>query len=516
MSNSPGPEIIKRAGYREEKHYMKNKILSFLIGMTMAATILSSGCVVYAASGAEDAALSGENTDELTASDTLEHISLTETAAGKDEADLSAPAEEDISYTGIEPDQAPGDHIEENGFYGEINDDGKTCTVSGFENPGDVKTLNIPGSISGYTVTVISSYSFRYESKYTGTLTIPASVTKIGEQAFFNCTGFDKLVFASTQNLKEIGASAFYGCTGLKGELSLPRSLTSIGNQAFGSDSKLSGKLKLPPNLVSLGGGVFNGCEKFTGTLTIPASLKNAADSALDGLYGINIFINNSKCKFPAIYVIPDAYGELVKSDGSVRLSRSQGSIEKGTYYRCYTKLDKPKDISAENTGKGVKIKWKKSEGANAYYIKRNDWKEPKLLKDVKTYTDKTAVNGKTYTYKVRAYNKLTRSQSGWASVKTCFLEKSAKPEAKNNAKGKIKVTWKKNGKCNGYEVSYGRKSDFTDAVTKSVNKSKLTLTLTNLKKNKNYYIRVRSYKKASKVKYYSAWSEKVKVKVKK
>lgn len=490
---------------------MKKRMISSFISMAMAVAVLSSGNVVYAAPVEELSTLE-EGSDELTDIDTdIESDTDADTYS-----DINISEDLDDESTSVDdPVSAPGDDLEENGIYGFVNPDGITCTISGCSN--ELTTLNLPSTLCGYAVTEIDSTAFDYKSNFKGTLTIPASVKKIGEKAFYECTGFTKLVFASGSVLTQIDRAAFYGCTGLKGELLLPNTVTSIGDQAFGKDSGLSGNLKLPSKIEKLGDRIFSDPSKFTGTLTIPASVKSASDSALDGLYGINTFINKSSCKFYAVYVISpdDAYGALISSDGKKKISRSGGAIEKGTYYRMYAKLDKPKISSVTNAKDGVALKWVKSDGANSYIVKRNGLKKEIELKNVNSYKDKKAENGKTYTYKIKAFNKLTKSESGWLSVKDVFLEKPKKPEVNNSKKGKLTVKWKKNNKCGGYEIQYSLDSKFKDAVTKSVSKSKTSYTISNLKKNKNYHIRVRSYKKASGKKYYSAWSDKVSKKAK-
>lgn len=87
------------------------------------------------------------------------------------------------------------------------------------------------------------------------------------------------------------------------------------------------------------------------------------------------------------------------------------------------------------------------------------------------------------------------------ASVKLSSV-KSAK-------KAQLTVKWKKNAKATGYELQYSTDKNFkknvkTATVTKAATTSK---TLTKLSAGKKYYVRIRTYKTVSKVKYFSAWS---------
>ncbi len=90
--------------------------------------------------------------------------------------------------------------------------------------------------------------------------------------------------------------------------------------------------------------------------------------------------------------------------------------------------------------------------------------------------------------------------------------------KVKNGAKKKITVTWKKNTSVTGYQIQYSTDKGFASGVkTKTVNKFKTTkVTVAGLTKGKTYYVRIRTYKKAGRVKYYSAWSKAKRVVMKK
>ena len=72
-----------------------------------------------------------------------------------------------------------------------------------------VSDLTIPAQIDDVPLRVIESNAFRGQRGLTGTLTIPESVTRIGNQAFFGCTGIERIVLP--ESLGSIGAGAFDG-----------------------------------------------------------------------------------------------------------------------------------------------------------------------------------------------------------------------------------------------------------------------------------------------------------------
>lgn len=97
--------------------------------------------------------------------------------------------------------------------------------------------------------------------KYTGTaqsVSVPASVTEIGAEAFADHTEIEKLSFAGN-NVEQINYRAFAGCTGLK-ELVLPDSVTTLGNGAFSNCTSLE-KITLGKSLKNWGIGPFTGCR---------------------------------------------------------------------------------------------------------------------------------------------------------------------------------------------------------------------------------------------------------------
>lgn len=122
-----------------------------------------------------------------------------------------------------------------------------------------------------------------------------------------------------------------------------------------------------------------------------------------------------------------------------------------------------------------------------------------------------------------RAVITVTGKASGRAT-ETVKITVTVKPSAKLSAKAtalkgkKAQVTWKRNKKATGYQIVVATDKSFKNVVkTVNIKKNKTVKTsVKGLKKGKKYYVRVRSYKKASGGNVYSSWSKAKPVKAKK
>lgn len=115
---------------------------------------------------------------------------------------------------------------------------------------------------------------------YTGTaktVSVPASVTEIGPEAFAGNTAMEKLEFKGTA-VERIGYRAFAGCTALE-EVKLPDSVQKLGNGAFADCTALK-KLTVGSGLTELGIGTFAGCTVLE---NVTVSKDNKAFSVDDG-----------------------------------------------------------------------------------------------------------------------------------------------------------------------------------------------------------------------------------------
>lgn len=106
-----------------------------------------------------------------------------------------------------------------------------TITITGYT--GFSNNVIIPSTTNGYPVTSIGDRAF-FNGQQTyfrlTSITIPDSVTNIGNSAFYNCTGLTNITLGT--GVITIGTNAFQSCNGLT-NIFLPASVASIGNQAF-------------------------------------------------------------------------------------------------------------------------------------------------------------------------------------------------------------------------------------------------------------------------------------------
>ena len=89
-------------------------------------------------------------------------------------------------------------------------------------------------------------------------ITIPNSVTSIGDYVFSNCSGLTSLTIPGS--VKSIGSQAFYGCKGLT-SITIPEGVTSIGDYAFYYCSGLT-SVTIPNSMTSIGDHAFENCYR--------------------------------------------------------------------------------------------------------------------------------------------------------------------------------------------------------------------------------------------------------------
>lgn len=124
------------------------------------------------------------------------------------------------------------------------------CAIESFEAPSGLKTLG--------------ERAFQYSTSLK-TVSLPKSVTNLGDSPFDGCTGLQSL----TLYLKNVSASAFANCTGLQ---SVVINSESVGSLAFSGCSQLD-TVTFSNELTDLGSDVFKGCSKLS-QIELPDSLE--------------------------------------------------------------------------------------------------------------------------------------------------------------------------------------------------------------------------------------------------
>lgn len=115
-------------------------------------------------------------------------------------------------------------------------------------------SINIPDS-----VTSIGDYAFT-DCTSLETIIIPNSVTSIGSSAFSDCSKLTSVTIPNS--VTSIDYRAFYNCASLE-NIIIPDSVTSIGNRAFSDCTSLT-SIIIPDSVTSIGSSAFSGCDSLT------------------------------------------------------------------------------------------------------------------------------------------------------------------------------------------------------------------------------------------------------------
>ncbi len=144
-------------------------------------------------------------------------------------------------------------------------------------NKEEINVLSFPSTIThdsvDYSVTEINFLSG--DMPNLTELSIPSSVTKIGNRAFSNCPSLKDITWSD--NLNSIGSNAFYRCSSIT-DIKFPDSLKTIGSNAFSNCEALQ-NISFGSSIEKIGSQCFYGCpniKQITLTATTPPSATNA------------------------------------------------------------------------------------------------------------------------------------------------------------------------------------------------------------------------------------------------
>ena len=223
-------------------------------------------------------------------------------------------------------------------YFYKVNEGGKTVTITRFFalDVSHSHYADIPETLGdgNYTVTAIGKNAF-FNCQALAKVTIPQSVTSIGDGAFQNSSLTDVTI---PQGVTSIGEDAFYNCYGLT-SVTIPQSVASIGKQAFRECRQLK-SLTIKDAATSIGEEAFMLCESLT-TLKLGEKIKTIGESAF------------SQCGLTSV-TIPDSVTSIgdwafsyCPSLTTLSLGENIETIGEGAFYVCpaLTNVTIPKKV---------------------------------------------------------------------------------------------------------------------------------------------------------------------------
>lgn len=152
--------------------------------------------------------------------------------------------------------------VEVDGIFYNLNHKTKEASVTfngnknktkGYENNITIPT-NITIDNELYKVTSIGEEAFMFSSFKS--ITIPNSISSIGEDAFYNCKALTSVNIPNS--VSRIEAKTFFNCRSLK-EIIIPNSVTTICEWSFSNCDSLA-SITIPSSVTSIEKRAFKGC----------------------------------------------------------------------------------------------------------------------------------------------------------------------------------------------------------------------------------------------------------------
>ena len=409
-----------------------------------------------------------------------------------------------------------------NGITYEINKASGLIMATNQSQLTGIQELVIPAQIDGAVVRGIGGDAFR-NNETLERIVCPESLEYISAETFSGCTTLKEVVL--NDGLIEIGKEAFLNCVNLL-QVAVPSSVTVIGEHALGferpeyyGDYESIAGFAIEAEEGSAAAEYYKQMEGET-----PPDDPGECEHEFDWYYeeeptcisgGVKVYVCE-KCGYTyKENVGPDeVYGHSWSSNGLVEIPTPErpGAIQYICRYCGKTRTIndvywmEPQIIFSSARDFVYNGKVQEPDFyllINGYYVSPDHY----------TVTHPQGKNVGKHTVKI------TLNNSGYVSSFSYTIKPKGTAISKVTAKKKAAtVKWKKQAKqIDGYQIQYALNSKFTKGkkLIKIKGTKKVSTVIKKLKSKKKYYIRIRTYKKAGGVMYYSSWSKAKKVKVK-
>lgn len=162
--------------------------------------------------------------------------------------------------------------------------------------------------------------------KYLRSITMPDTVTSLGDSAFHNCYALQEVKLSS--GLKTIPTYAFYGCSSLK-SIVIPDSVTYIADSVFSKCSSLE-SVVLSKNLKRINSTAFSSCTSLK-AIEIPESITTVGNNIFDGCTKLESVV------VPGNVMIESGNAMFVRCSGLKKVVIKDGTtmIPSGMFSNC-------------------------------------------------------------------------------------------------------------------------------------------------------------------------------------
>ncbi len=231
-----------------------------------------------------------------------------------------------------------------------------------------VTVVTVPSVVNGFTVTTVGSNAFwRGAFGALTTVTLPSTITSIGNNAFESCGALTAIVIPEA--VTTIGDNAFLQCYDLA-SVTMPPTITYIGESAFKSTPSLT-SIELPTSITTISAQAFY--SSGLTSITIPEGVTSIGESAFNSCSSL------ATVNFPtSLLTIGKGAFSLNSALTAINLPSQLQTIGESAFLNCelVTSITIPASVTTiESWGLSIgNLKWVTVEGTTPPTITENSF----------------------------------------------------------------------------------------------------------------------------------------------